>query len=371
MHLIRRMPGRRGARAERGFTLVELMISVGLSLMILAGLVTVFVNNSNTRKEIERTTRQIENGRYAMELLSNNLTHAGFFAEFDPTTVTAPGALPEACSTNITDITAGLALPIQGYRNATGSTAGLSCLTDLKDDTDVLVVRRASTCVAGSTGCDALTSGAFYYFQASLCTPATGNAELASPAITDAYRLDTVTANLDRHKRTCLVSGCLCVTSATVPLADIRRYHTHIYFVANNSVGTDGVPTLKRAELDGNGFTIVPLVEGIENLKLEYGIDTTQPLGDGMPDAYTPTPDTYACAGPPACTAISNWRNVTATRIFLLARSTEESPGYNASSKTYTLDSATAFTPASGDRFRRHVFNTTVKLVNVAGRRGI
>jgi type IV pilus assembly protein PilW len=265
-----------------------------------------------------------------------------------------------------------LALPIQGYRDATTGTAGLGCLTDLKDGTDVVVVRRASTCVAGSTGCDLLTSGAFYYFQASLCNPTTGNEELASTDITNFYKLDSVTANLDRHKRTCLTSGCVCVTSGSVPLADIRRFHVHIYFVANNSVGTDGVPTLKRAELAGGGFTIASLAEGIENLKLEYGIDTTQPLGDGLPDAYTPTPDTYACAGPPVCTAISNWRNVTAARIFLLARSTEASPGYIASSKTYTLstDGATTFTPASGDRFRRHVFNTTVKLANIAGRRG-
>jgi type IV pilus assembly protein PilW len=363
MHLIRLMPSRRGSRAERGFTLVELMIAVGLSLMILAGLVTVFVNNSNTRKEIERTTRQIENGRYATDLLSNNLMHAGFFAEFDPTLVPAPGVLPEACSTLAADIAAGLALPIQGYRNATSGTAGLSCLTDLKDDTDVVVVRRASTCVAGSAGCDALTSGAFYYFQASLCNPTSGNEELASATITDAYRLDTVTANLNRHRRTCLVSDCLC---STAPLADIRRYHTHIYFVANNSVGTDGVPTLKRAELDGTGFTIAPMVEGIENLKLEYGIDTNN---DGMPETYTPTPDTYTCAGPPACTAVSNWRNVTSARIFLLARSTEPSPGYT-NTKTYTLGSAPSFTPAVGDPYRRHVFNTTVKLANVAGRRG-
>ena len=353
MHLIRLMPSRRNFRAERGFTLIELMIAVGLSLMILAGLVTVFVNNSNTRKEIERTTRQIENGRYATDLLSNNLVHAGFFSEFDPTLVPNPGAVPEACSTDPNDIQAGLALPIQGYRSATAATAGLACLTDLKDDTDVVVVRRASTCVAGSAGCDALATGDFSYFQASLCNPAEGNEELASPTVTDWYKLDTVTANLDRHKRTCYVSGCVC--SSGPPLADIRRYHTHIYFVANNSVGTDGVPTLKRAELTGSGFAIVPLVEGIENLKLEYGIDAN---GDGMPESYSPTPDTMA-----------NWRNVTTAKVYVLARNTEESPGYT-NSKTYTLDSATTIV-APGDRYRRHVFNTAVKLANVAGRRGI
>ena len=353
---------RAGSVSERGFTLVELMIAMGLSLMILAGLVTVFVNNSNTRKEIERTTRQIENGRYAIELLSNNLILAGFYAEFDPSTLPDPGSVPEACSTDLTDDTKraqALALPIQGYRSATTATAGLDCLTDLKDNTDVVVVRRTGTCIAGATDCgDPLTSGDYYYFQASLCTPTTGNAELAG-TVTDAYRLLTTTAttSLNRHRR-CTASPCVC---ANAPFADIRRYHTHIYFVANNSVGADGVPTLKRAELTGtgSGWTIVPLVEGIENLKLEYGIDSAPAIGDGMPDEYTPTPDTVA-----------NWRNVTSVKLYLLARNTEPSPGYT-NSKTYTLGSDTPPDQPYTDAYRRHVFSTTVKLANVAGRRGI
>jgi type IV pilus assembly protein PilW len=348
--------GRAGAVSERGFTLIELMIAVGLSLMILAGLVTVFVNNSNTRKEIERTTRQIENGRYGIELLSNNLALAGFYAEFDPTILPDPGAVPQACATDLATIDAGLALPIQGYRSATGTTAGLSCLTDLKDGTDVVVVRRTSTCLAGTTDCDPLTDGAFYYFQASLCNPTTGNAQLASPSVADFYRLDSATANLDRNKRTCTVGGCLCNTA---PLADIRRYRTHIFFVANNSVGSDGVPTLKRAELTpstASGWTIVPLVEGIENMKLEYGIDAAG--ADGMPESYTPTPG-----------SVADWRNVTSVKLYLLAKNTEPSPGYT-NTKKYTLDSGTPLYEPT-DAYRRHVFNTTVKLTNVAGRRGI
>lgn len=348
-HAIRRRAGR---VRERGFTLIELMIAVGLSLMILAGLVTVFVNNSNTRKEIERTTRQIENGRYGIELLSNNLMLAGFYSEFDPTVLPTPGALPDACAADLATLQVGLALPIQGYRNATATTVGLSCLADLKEGTDVVVVRRTSTCVAGTANCDPLTADA-YFFQASLCNPMTGNEELASATVDGFYRLDTDTGNLDRHKRTCATSGCLCNTA---PLADIRRYHTHIYFVANNSVGSDGVPTLKRAELTGTGGTIVPLVEGIENMKLEYGIDAVG--ADGMPESYTPTP-----------ASVAEWRNVTSVKLYLLAINTEPSPGYT-NTKIYTLDSATTVT-APGDKYRRHVFNTTVKLVNVAGRRGI
>lgn len=368
---MRSFPGsHRACRRAGGFSLIELMIAVGLSLMILAGLVTVFVNNSNTRREIERTARQIESGRYGTDLLSNHIAHAAFFAEFDPTQLSAPVAIPQACSTAASDIRDGMAVPIHGYRNATTSTPGLGCLEGLKDNTDVVVVRRVSTCVAGTTGCDLLGDGAFYYFQASLCNPNAGNAELAG-TVNDYFRLDTTVANLNRHGRTCLVSGCDCTTPA---LAAIRRYHTHIYYVANNNVGTDGVPTLKRAELTGSGFTVVPLVEGIENLKLEYGIDTTPRAAsgdgtDGMPDAFTPTPDTYACAGPPACNALTNWRNVTVVRAYLLARNVEPSLGYT-DSKTYTLDSGTTLS-GFGDAYRRHVFSTTVKLSNVTGRRGI
>lgn len=344
----------------RGFSLVELMIGVALSLMIVAGLITVLVNNVQARKEVERTSRQIESGRYAIDFMSSNLRQAGFFGEFDPSQLTSPGAIPAACSTAAADVRSAMAFHVHGYRDATAATAGLSCLTDLKANSDVVVVRRASTCVAGTGGCDALTSGAFWYVQASLCNPTIGNAELAG-AVSDYYALDTDTANLTKHKRTCTTSGCDCTTPA---LADIRRYLAHIYYVANNNVGSDGVPTLKRAELDANGFTtIVPLVEGIEVLRVEYGIDTN---ADGIPEDYTATPDTYVCAG---CTVVSNWRNTVSVKVFVLARNTESSSGYT-DTKSYTLGSAAAL-PSFGDHYRRHVYGATVKLVNVTGRRGI
>ena len=40
---------------QRGFTLVELMISMVISLLILAALVSVFVNTSSSNREMERT----------------------------------------------------------------------------------------------------------------------------------------------------------------------------------------------------------------------------------------------------------------------------------------------------------------------------
>ena len=155
-----------------GFSLIELMISITLGLLILAGVTTLFANNSRTRQEIEKTSRQIENGRYAMQVLGDDLQGAGFLAEFDPTPLdtTALTALPDACATDLATLRTALPLHVQGYDNGVNAP---TCLTDVKSGTDIVVVRRASTCVAGSTNCDAIVAET-PLFQASLCAPATG-----------------------------------------------------------------------------------------------------------------------------------------------------------------------------------------------------
>ncbi|HEV7453721.1 MAG TPA: PilW family protein, partial [Candidatus Saccharimonadales bacterium] len=178
----------------------------------------------------------------------------------------------------------------------------------------------------------------------------------------DYYALDTNSANLTRQKKDCL----------TTNLAGLRRYRTHIYFIANNDNGSDRIPTLKRVELGTSGSaanfspTPVALVEGIENLQIEYGIDTA---GNGAPGLYTTDPDSApACSGA-AC--VTNWRNVVADKLNLLARNTTASPGYT-DTKVYTLGSTTADTVTvspNTKNFKRHVYQTAVLLSNPAGRK--
>ena len=60
--------------------------------------------------------------------------------------------------------------------------------------------------------------------------------------------------------------------------------------------------------------------------------------------------------------------NATAIRIYVLARSREPTPGYT-DTKTYSVGRADN-APAFNDGFKRHVYSTTVRLPNVAGRRG-
>ena len=65
----------------QGFSLVELMISVVISLLILAGLSAMLVNVSSANSEMAKSNSQIENGRFAIQVLESDLVHAGFWGE--------------------------------------------------------------------------------------------------------------------------------------------------------------------------------------------------------------------------------------------------------------------------------------------------
>ncbi|MEW5754833.1 MAG: PilW family protein [Pseudomonadota bacterium] len=340
-------------QAMHGFSLIELMIAITVSLLVLAGLTTIYVSNSQTRNEIERANRMTENGRYAMEQLLHDLRNAGYYAEFDPTVLASPAAEPDPCATALANLRSALPVPVQGYDNGSG---GLACISDVRADTDVLVVRRASTCAVGDANCDAVVAGA-PYIQASLCGAAT---ELTAPDVNEYYRLDTTIANLDRHERDCTT------------IADYQRYYTRIYFVANNDKAGDGIPTLKVAELGAGGFTIIPLVEGIENLQLEYGLDTDA-TPDGAPNVFTTDPGSYnACDPTTVPTCVGNWQSAVSVKVNLLARNLDNSPGHT-DNKTYTLglnDDGTANTAGPfSDAIKRHAYQSVVRLNNLAGRR--
>ena len=152
----------------------------------------------------------------------------------------------------------------------------------------------------------------------------------------------------------------------------------------------DGIPTLVRSQFDLVSGTLahqppVALVEGVEAFRIELGVDDVSktvaavnygqaivwqdPLdkntpinrGDGVPDG-----DYIRCTTLAPC-AVADLANVTSVKIYVLARSRQASPSYT-DTKTYTLGGAGSVGPFN-DNFKRHVFTSTVRLTNVAGRR--
>jgi len=356
-------------RRQQGFTIVELMVAIAVGLLMLAGLSTLFAGNNNSQMEIERANRQVENGRYAMQVITGDLRNAGYFGEFDATSI-VPASVPDPCSTSITDIQAAIPLAVQGYDNVASSTLNCLSTAGVKAGTDIVVVRHTQTCVVDAADCEPASAGG-PFFQASLCN---NSLELGGGTLNGAFQVGTNTAGFGLHQRNCNSDG----TSGTA--AVLRRLLIHIYFIANNSMAGDGIPTLKRADIVSSGSTIsvaiVPLAEGIENMQIEYGVEnpadeTAVPsIADGVADVYTPDVEAaFACAD--AACRINNWSHVVSLKVNLLARTLSPSLTYT-DTKSYNLgtkaDGTANVIAAANDKYKRHVFTQMVGLPNVAGR---
>ena len=339
----------RPARRQRGLSLIELMISVAIGLVILTAIALVFLNASRTRTELERVSRQIENGRYAIELLSHDLRMAGFYGELDVAQIAGTALPADPCSLTASDWNTAIPVHIQGYDNG-GFVSANCALTNQKANTDVVIVRRARACLAGAAACDAHVAGT-PYLQVSLCPTDPGTAR---------HALGVDSSIFTFRKKDCATT------------AEKRQYYVHIYYVSTDNGQGEAIPTLKRLQLAYSGgvvgWTDMPLVEGIEEFQMEYGLDQD---GDGAPDAYAADPTDFpvgACAG--AC-PLNNWMNVVTGRISILARNLEASPDYT-DIKTYELGNdknGTAITVTPADNFRRHVYSGLVRIANVSNRR--
>ncbi len=378
---------------QAGFTLIELMVSMAIGLLIVLALITLLINVNRNNSEMSKTNRVIENGRFALQLLQADISHAGYWGGYVPqfddlTAAAAPTdvpAVPDPCLSYTTPWSAAhktnlVGIVVQGYEiPAVVPSPTLSVcanrVTSPKGKTDVLFVRHAETCVPGVGGCPAITAGDVY-FQIARCGSTTPD---------PAYVLDSDAALFTLKNRDCAST------------AERRKFVSNLYYIRNYSVKAgDGIPTLMRSEFglrkDEDDVyrpqhkPAEALIEGIEGFRVEYGIDDfsdsgeavnftlgvdwfdktnlTSPRnrGDGIPDGNYIRCTT---AGVEPCTA-AQLVNVVAVKLYVLVRSEQKTPGYT-DSKTYNLGS-TSLGPFN-DAYKRHLFTQTIRLTNVSSRR--
>lgn len=369
-------------RAQRGFSLIELMVSIVLGLVIVASLALLFANSSRARQETDKTNQQIENGRYASQYLLQDLRLAGYFGEFNPGAIGVPGAVPDPSATDAASLGAALPIAVQGYHfgknaaTASAVPAGVTALlTDLRANSDVLVLRRTSTCVAGDPGCDLMDTASRTYFQTTLC-----QSQLSTLAGTATIAIGTTASVFTTTNPNVITAPTFLAKRDCTNPAPTRSLLVRIYYVANNDNAGDGIPTLKMVELGAGAFSAaVPIAEGIETMQVEYGVDANT---DGAPEIYTPDPANQgykfdaadANTVWPAATAYPGapaaWHEVTAVKVHVLARNTQTSAGW-VDGRSYVLGSAKASDNTFGpynDAYKRHVYTTVIRLNNVAGR---
>ena len=329
-------------RGARGVTLIELMVGLTIGLLVAVALLLMFANASSTGQNLARAGMQIETGRYVSELLQEDIRLAGFFGERPDTAAAVVYTDPNPCLTvpaGFANSPFGLPAALQGF----SPTDSVACLANRKAGTSALALRRLAV---GTTPVSSVVSGDQQYFlQYSFCS--------TDPAAT-LLIFNTSAAAFTLKNLAC---------SAINP---VRAYVSRVYYVADCNVcsgaAADTLPTLKRLELVGNQLVLTALAEGVEQLRFEYGFDTT---GDGATDSYLNDNAAPGTAGPAA-----SWHNVMTVKVHFITRSLDKVSGGPSTAATgaFVLGNVTSVNDP-GDGYARRVYSSTVRLNNPSGGR--
>ncbi len=298
-----------------GFSLVELMVSMLLGLILIAGVLQIMVDSARTGEQIRRSGEVADTGRYLTSLLKEEISLAGYYGELD-NYHTGATLQPNPCVVSQANLVSGMTFPLDG-RDAIGvNQTSFSCIAP-KNGTDVLVIRRASTTFVETTA--GLGNG--FYLQT---TPTN-------------YVLDLGN------------SGNFLLTQKDgVTPARIRQFHQTFYYVGWNDV-------FYRYRITTPGASIEPIAAGVVDFQVEYGIDRS---GNGSPNAEAGN------AAWVAAPTAAEWDDVVAIRFHLLVRSAARTT--QPDTKTYTY-AGVQRTPNTN--YNHGVFSSAAQITNVAIRR--
>jgi type IV pilus assembly protein PilW len=336
---------------QRGISLVELLVGMTLGLLLLGALASLYASTSQSRVQLNNSATQIENGRYALDVIGQEVGLAGFMGDLNLLGASAI-ATPDVCAvaTNALGFTNSPAtVPVAIYGYAPGTNPA-TCLPNLWPQSEILVVRRVSTTALPSVA--NMVAGQTY-LQDSFCTTDTVPFVFSSTA-----------TDFTLHDKTC-----------TGP-AELRQVSVRAFYIATCDMcnGNDnGVYTLKVAELSGGVMQPNSIAQGVEDVHFAYGVDVD---GNGSPDCYVANPgidNSAVCNNVGGynwnTSAVANWSNVTAVRINLLARTLNPAPGWT-DNRTYDLGrGANAMVQPTNKSYKRHVYAEVARAANVAGPR--
>lgn len=379
---------RRLARNCEGISVIELMIALALGVIILLGLVSMASNSSQTDAEVTRMARQLDNARYALEVLNDSIGHAGFYGYFVELNPVASGTdLPVGtddssiwapCESDIGKFDDSIyfnqvmSLPVQGYQGAASSP--LSCIDD--DDyqplTDVVMIRRFSSQAEAWGDIPKVSDDEKkrIWVQTVMGEGPLFEKGEDSDDFSEAEGgyVDKITGLTEMPARRLIIEIYF--------ISPCNRFESGQTKCTADADDGDPVPTLKRMSLNisdsdpTKAFLVEPIAEGIENMQLEYGLDTTDPalfIATGDPHPFG-APNEYQPAGHANLNETSEWATVVSARVTLLARNRDASPGY-ADPKTYSLPEGN-FTPTGAAAgFRRNLYIRTIQVINQSARR--
>lgn len=328
---------------QSGFTLLELMISAGLGVFLIAGLAMLFVQSNRSYRQNDIVTAMQDQARFTLQVLSRDLMSAGYWGSIsDPSAITT-GASATALTADKDcgpDSTSSWAFApekrIEFINNASASLLGAThhCIdtSSFVSGTDVLALRRVATQATNSmSAADSSVSLRPY------------NLYLQS---------NGVAGSLIRVANLATWSPAPPDLPLSPPMS-FYKFIPRIYYLRDWAFSEgDGVPMLCRMELR---HTAAPHMEaeclavGVQDVQLTWGLDTND---DEIVDRYKTAP------------TAAELDSALSVRLQVLMRSRDPDRSY-LNQKTYTLGDVThSYSNSDQDHYLRRVYSTTILLRN-------
>jgi len=365
-------------RRVRGFTMVELLVAVTLSILVMGGLMSVFLGAKTSFQSTSGVGNLTEGGRFAIDFLTRAVRGAGTMG---------------CASSNVTDVSnlnGGTTLPLNFSQplwayEATGTapantivlpavpvTAGawLPALDPLLSalpnppvaGSDVLVVRTTMQQSAGIY-VTAIAPGTTTFSVASTAPTITGPGSLLAnnlALITDCtqatvFEMTGVAGTTITHSAGGGLPGNLTGPFAGTYGAGSMVYvpDTIVYYIG---IGADGDGALFSVDLNGTGVFQTPqeLVPDVENMQVLFGVDT---VGNNAVTQYFKA---QTVPPSPATTPNSDYNSVVSVKVALLAASPANALPPPAPTVPVTYNLLGTLVQAPLDRRARKVFEATI-----------
>lgn len=347
-----------GRRAQRGLSLVELMIGITIGLIVMGALTYIFVGSRGAYRANENLARVQEAGRFALDYIAQDLRMTSFAGCRSRSLNVAGGTLANVTQPAVAFNGAGDG--VVGFEDGAGWANPTAIV---RAAGDVINVRRAAgMMVRLAANSDPIARTVTIEHNGvgirngdivvlANCERALMFRVTNSPATTGIGNFPTTL----EYKTVGAGVGGTDGNAATVPndvftpdsRAQVMRFVETSYFVGVNPAGR---PALYRVV----GGTAEELVDGIEDLDILYGIDTSAPEPDGIADAYV------------RANAVTNWSQVVSVRISALAVGLDGNVAVGPQTYAFrdTNGDGVPETQTAPDRRLRQVFTTTVALRN-------
>ena len=387
------------ARKAAGFSLVELMVAMALGLLLTVAMLAVYLSSKTAFSRQQQLSSIQQSVRIAFEYLSGDARMVGHMGCFTglPTLSTTEFNTSLGAGSVVTNF----ALGVEGYewKNATANAYPLGSSAPADDSTpgnwetntaanavntipvttiagagygltpgsDVLVIRTVSgRPVRLSANANAAANQSKFNVESSPGgTCSNGTTAKVSGFCANSYGLIASCSRARVFQVSSIVAGTAPAASELTLSAsmgsdpqylpektEVFPMQTIAYYVKQSSSGT--TTSLYRRTFDGdhtNGLE-QELIEGVENLQVKYGVDTTLPDADGIIDEYRTAQN------------VTDWSRVVSVRMGLLIRSTAQVEFDAVLPTTGVVNGVTVTYPTTGSKYDRRVFTTTVAVRN-------